>query len=135
MNISNQSIFNRLEAVSTATISGVLHQFGITSTFIVGPTSRNPGSKIAGKAVTLRFMPKREDKWEELFEKWNPHIIVTYGKIIMEAIMQIFKLKCNRTKTENEIISKVETICDKRNCVNSQSSKISFRIINKFDFI
>ena len=61
MNISNQNIFERLEAVSTATISGVLHQFGITSTFIVGPKSRNPGSKIAGKAVTLRFMPKRED--------------------------------------------------------------------------
>ena len=61
MNISNENLFNRLQAVSTATISGVLHQFGITSTFIVGPTSRKPGSKIAGKAVTLRFMPKRED--------------------------------------------------------------------------
>lgn len=61
MNASNQNIFKRLESVSTATISGVLHQFGITSTFIVGPTTRNPGIKIAGKAVTLRFMPKRED--------------------------------------------------------------------------
>ena len=61
MTTSNQNIFKRLESVSTATISGVLHQFGITSTFIVGPATRNPGSKIAGKAVPLRFMPKRED--------------------------------------------------------------------------
>ena len=38
---------------------------GIRSAFICGPTARTPGRAIAGPALTLQFMPKREDLYGE----------------------------------------------------------------------
>ena len=38
-----------------------MHKFGIRQTFIEGPTPRVTGAKIVGPAVTLQFMPQRED--------------------------------------------------------------------------
>jgi len=39
----------------------MLHKLGVRQTFIQGPTSRRPGAKTVGSAVTLQFMPQRED--------------------------------------------------------------------------
>ncbi len=47
--------------VSSATASAMLHKMGIRQTFIQGPLPRKPGSKIVGSAITLQFMPQRED--------------------------------------------------------------------------
>lgn len=52
-----------LEDVSAATACAKLHQMGITRTFIDGPVPlhREPDIKITGGAVTLQFLPQRED--------------------------------------------------------------------------
>lgn len=55
------ALVTRLHDVSSATASAALHQLGIRQTFIQGPVSRLPGSKLVGCAVTLQFMPQRED--------------------------------------------------------------------------
>src|SRR5690242_3832405 len=54
-------LVKKLHAVSVATASAELHKLGIRQTYIQGPLPRNPGSKIVGSAVTLQFMPQRED--------------------------------------------------------------------------
>jgi len=54
-------IIKRLEAVSTATASAILHRMGIRQAFIAGPVTRQPGAKVVGPAITLQFLPKRED--------------------------------------------------------------------------
>ena len=51
--------------VSSATASGDLSKMGINNAFIQGPTSYTPGKKIVGPALTLQFMPKREDQYPE----------------------------------------------------------------------
>jgi regulator of RNase E activity RraA len=55
------ALLKRLHAVSSATASASLHQLGIRHTFIEGPVARRPGSKVVGCAITLQFMPQRED--------------------------------------------------------------------------
>lgn len=54
-------LLKRLEAVSTATASALMHRMGVRQTFIHGPVTRQPGAKVVGPVVTLQFMPKRED--------------------------------------------------------------------------
>jgi len=54
-------LIKRLYGVSSATASAMLHKMGIRQTFIQGPIPRKPGSKVVGPAVTLQFMPQRED--------------------------------------------------------------------------
>lgn len=54
-------LIGQLHAVGSATASAMLHTMGIRRTFIQGPTSRQPGAKVIGPAVTLQFMPQRED--------------------------------------------------------------------------
>jgi regulator of RNase E activity RraA len=54
-------LIRQLYAVSSATASALLHKVGIRHTFIHGPTTRQPGAKVVGPAVTLQFMPQRED--------------------------------------------------------------------------
>ncbi|NDJ52216.1 MAG: ribonuclease activity regulator RraA [Chloroflexi bacterium] len=51
----------QLYGVSSATASAILHKMGVQRTFIQGPISRKPGAKVVGPAVTLQFMPQRED--------------------------------------------------------------------------
>lgn len=51
----------KLKAVSTATASAMLHQMGLTQATIAGPRTTIPGSRLVGQAVTLQFMPMRED--------------------------------------------------------------------------
>lgn len=52
-----------LRHVSAATACAKLHQMGITRTFIDGPVPlhREPDVKVTGGAVTLQFLPQRED--------------------------------------------------------------------------
>lgn len=52
-----------LKDVSAATACAKLHQMGITRTFIDGPVPlhREPDVKVTGGAVTLQFLPQRED--------------------------------------------------------------------------
>lgn len=47
--------------VSSATASAKLHQLGIRHTFMQGIVPRYPDRKVVGSAVTLQFMPQRED--------------------------------------------------------------------------
>ncbi|MDE0142268.1 MAG: hypothetical protein OXI80_11865 [Caldilineaceae bacterium] len=54
-------LIEQLRQVSTATASATMHRFGIRHTFIQGPLPRTPGAKVVGPAVTLAFMPQRED--------------------------------------------------------------------------
>jgi len=50
-----------LPAIGSATASAELSRMGIRSAFIRGPVSVTPGVRVAGPALTLQFMPKRED--------------------------------------------------------------------------
>ncbi|BCJ34327.1 demethylmenaquinone methyltransferase [Actinocatenispora thailandica] len=52
-----------LADVGAATACAKLHQLGITRTFIDGPVPlhRTPDVKVVGGAVTLQFLPQRED--------------------------------------------------------------------------
>jgi regulator of RNase E activity RraA len=50
-----------LRLAGAATVSGTLSLLGIRNPHICGPVSWTPGRAIAGPALTLQFMPKRED--------------------------------------------------------------------------
>jgi regulator of RNase E activity RraA len=54
-------IIRELHSASSATVSALLHRAGVRQTFIAGPQSRLPGSKVVGPVITLKFMPRRED--------------------------------------------------------------------------
>ena len=54
-------LIKQFYAVSSATASASLREMGIRLTYIEGPLARKPGAKIVGPAVTLQFMPQRED--------------------------------------------------------------------------
>ena len=52
----------KLRAIGTATIAGALaKEAGIRNPHLVGLRPLNPGATACGQAVTLQFMPKRED--------------------------------------------------------------------------
>jgi regulator of RNase E activity RraA len=53
-----------LSAIGSATASSELNRLGIRSAHIVGPVARTPGVSTAGPALTLQFMPKREDLYQ-----------------------------------------------------------------------
>jgi len=55
----------RVKAVGAATASASLFQLGIRGAHMQGPTSWNRGKTICGPALTLQFMPKREDLYGE----------------------------------------------------------------------
>lgn len=51
----------KLREIGTATISSTLQRLGIRNSHIVGPVQRHDGRAAAGPALTLGFVPKRED--------------------------------------------------------------------------
>jgi regulator of RNase E activity RraA len=51
--------------VSSATAATELSRLGIRDPYMQGPVCHTPGVKIVGPAVTLQFMPKREDLYGE----------------------------------------------------------------------
>jgi regulator of RNase E activity RraA len=54
-----------LRGIGSATASGELRRLGIRSAFINGPVAMTPGASVVGPALTLQFMPKREDLYPE----------------------------------------------------------------------
>ncbi len=56
-----QDLLDCLRDIGAATIAGTLAKKGIRNPHLVGLRSFNPGVTVAGQAVTLQFMPKRED--------------------------------------------------------------------------
>jgi regulator of RNase E activity RraA len=50
-----------LAAIGSATCAGELSRMGIRNPHMCGPVAWTPGKCIAGPALTLQFMPKRED--------------------------------------------------------------------------
>jgi regulator of RNase E activity RraA len=59
------SLVASLQHIGSATASGELKRLGIRSAFIQGPVAMTPGASIVGPALTLQFMPKREDLYPE----------------------------------------------------------------------
>ena len=55
-------LISSLGRVGSATATGTLSRLGIRDSYIQGPIARTPGAKIVGPAVTLQFLPKREDQ-------------------------------------------------------------------------
>ncbi len=52
-----------LAHIGSATASGELNRLGIRDPHIRGPIARTPGKAVVGPALTLQFMPKREDMY------------------------------------------------------------------------
>jgi regulator of RNase E activity RraA len=57
----SQSLVDSLKEIGSATASGELKRLGIRNAFIQGPVCMTPGVSIVGPALTLQFMPLRED--------------------------------------------------------------------------
>ena len=55
------SLIDALRGIGSATASGELAKLGVRSAHLVGPLPRLEGASIVGPAITLQFLPKRED--------------------------------------------------------------------------
>jgi regulator of RNase E activity RraA len=69
-----------LAKVGSATASGELNRLGIRDAHIRGPVAWTPGKAIAGPALTLQFMPKREDlyaanEYEDPEKQLHRHVL------------------------------------------------------------
>jgi regulator of RNase E activity RraA len=56
-----RALVDQLQQMGAATVAGTLAHMGIRDPHMHGPVSWNKGKAIAGPALTLQFMPKRED--------------------------------------------------------------------------
>ncbi|MDP6154001.1 MAG: hypothetical protein QF785_11525 [Phycisphaeraceae bacterium] len=59
-----RQIIDALSELDVDPITTMMDWMGVRRTFIEGPVCRVPGSKIVGPALTLRFVPQREDKMQ-----------------------------------------------------------------------
>jgi regulator of RNase E activity RraA len=50
-----------MQVIGSATACAKLHGLGIRRSFVEGPRPLVPGQKVVGSALTLQFMPQRED--------------------------------------------------------------------------
>jgi regulator of RNase E activity RraA len=66
-----QELIQQLQNIGSATAAGELKRLGIRSAFMVGPVCHSPGVTMVGPALTLQFMPKREDMYPDA-EYVNP---------------------------------------------------------------
>src|SRR4030081_3782472 len=60
-----QSLIDSLKQIGSATASGELKRLGIRNVHMQGPVSMSVGVSIVGPALTLQFMPKREDLYPD----------------------------------------------------------------------
>lgn len=60
----DQAISDALAEIGTATASSELSLLGLRNCHIRGPVALKKGYSVAGPALTLQFMPKREDLFE-----------------------------------------------------------------------
>ncbi|MEZ4867867.1 MAG: ribonuclease activity regulator RraA [Caldilineaceae bacterium] len=58
-----KDLIQGLAHIGSATASGELSKLGIRDPQIRGPLPRTPGAVVVGPALTLQFMPKREDQY------------------------------------------------------------------------
>jgi regulator of RNase E activity RraA len=56
-----QDLIEALSHISAATAAGELARLGVRDPHIQGPVPFKPGKHVVGPALTLQFMPKRED--------------------------------------------------------------------------
>jgi regulator of RNase E activity RraA len=61
----SKSLIEALKGIGSATAVGELKRLGIRSAFIQGPVTYTLGASIVGPALTLQFMPKREDLYPD----------------------------------------------------------------------
>lgn len=61
----SKDIIEALRHLGAATVAGTLGHMGIRNPHMIGPVSWSKGKSIAGPALTLQFMPKREDLYGE----------------------------------------------------------------------
>jgi regulator of RNase E activity RraA len=61
----DRALIEALRGIGSATAAGELKRLGIRNAFIQGPVAQTPGASIVGPALTLQFMPKREDLYPE----------------------------------------------------------------------
>ncbi|PIO98074.1 ribonuclease activity regulator RraA [Pleomorphomonas carboxyditropha] len=59
-----KALVKALAEIGTATIAGEISKIGIRNPFICGPVPFIRGKTIAGPALTLQFLPKREDVYD-----------------------------------------------------------------------
>src|SRR5438067_13700614 len=59
-----KELIDGLASIGSATASGELSRLGIRDPHIRGPVARTPGAAVVGPALTLQFMPKREDQYQ-----------------------------------------------------------------------
>jgi regulator of RNase E activity RraA len=59
------ALVEALKNIGSATATGELKRLGIRNAFIQGPVSMTPGVSVVGPAITLQFMPKREDLYPD----------------------------------------------------------------------
>ena len=57
-------LIDAFDDISSATASGELYRLGLRNPHLQGLTARMPGKKVVGPALTLQFMPKREDLYD-----------------------------------------------------------------------
>jgi regulator of RNase E activity RraA len=56
-----KELIESLKGIGSATASGELAKLGVRNPHLQGPLPRLPGASIVGPAITLQFLPKRED--------------------------------------------------------------------------
>ncbi|MBZ0303938.1 MAG: ribonuclease activity regulator RraA [Anaerolineae bacterium] len=61
----SKELLEGLAHISSATATGELSRLGVKDAQIRGPHSWTPGAQAVGPALTLQFMPKREDLYGE----------------------------------------------------------------------
>lgn len=60
-----KEMLDALRHIGSATASGELNRMGLKGCTIIGPTPWTPGTSIVGPALTLQFLPKRADVYNE----------------------------------------------------------------------
>jgi len=60
----DRALVEGLAGIGSATASGDLHRLGIRDAHLRGITSWTPGKSVVGPAMTLQFMPMREDQYD-----------------------------------------------------------------------
>jgi regulator of RNase E activity RraA len=59
------SLIAAMKGIGSATAAGELSRLGVRRAFIQGPVAQTPGVSVVGPALTLQFMPKREDLYSD----------------------------------------------------------------------
>lgn len=69
----SKELINGLANIGSATAAGELFRLGILDPQIRGPVAWTAGQSVVGPALTLQFMPKREDLYGD-DEYENPEV-------------------------------------------------------------